>query len=503
MTMTKPTSEQVTFTAAGSGATLRNLVDKVREVVSVKDFGAVGDGIANDTAAIQAALNAAIAANRALYIPGGTYNITSLTYQLTAVTGNGILIYGDAAGNTYGTRGSILKAIGTSGNMFTITSSGGGAGANYCEFRNLTFTGNSQIDAGLAFDQSWFGKIIDCHFVSFLKANGRAIWLYANPAYAGTTFITACTFGSNSIGILSSGVSLTSSVNAVHVDKCWFLDHTEAGIQVGTSTVDAFQARNHNITSCGFEGCVIDILCYASMYQMSVEGCYFENYTVTANPCIQILQSSSPGSECVSICNNYFARSTDAGLSLIDCYSRHVTVLSNQHDSPGGQDRFFVSVSGTESAKIEPAAAVPGLTPCPIRNKNYIASSYTSYTYGIDTSTRPPLTAVTYSASMALDISAGGVLTITPTNSSAFTISNVMADAINLTNRPQLFTVCIVNTTGGALGTATWSSGAGGFKLGAAWTQPATGNRRYITFIFDPSANRAYEISRSAADVAN
>ena len=41
MTMTKPTSEQVTFTAAGSGATLRNLVDKVREVVSVKDFGAV------------------------------------------------------------------------------------------------------------------------------------------------------------------------------------------------------------------------------------------------------------------------------------------------------------------------------------------------------------------------------------------------------------------------------------------------------------------------------
>ena len=68
---------------------------------------------------------------------------------------------------------------------------------------------------------------------------------------------------------------------------------------------------------------------------------------------------------------------------------------------------------------------------------------------------------------------------------------------------PQLFTVCIINTTGGALGAATWSSGAAGFKLGAAWTQPATGFRRYITFMFDPVANRAYEISRSAADVAN
>lgn len=69
MTMTKPTSEQVTFTAAGSGATLRNLVDKVREVVSVKDFGAVGDGVADDTAAIQAAVNA----STQVYLPAGTY----------------------------------------------------------------------------------------------------------------------------------------------------------------------------------------------------------------------------------------------------------------------------------------------------------------------------------------------------------------------------------------------------------------------------------------------
>jgi hypothetical protein len=80
MTMTKPTSEQVTFLAAGSGATQRTALDKFRDVVSVKDFGAVGDGVADDTAAIQAAL----AASNNIFLPAGTYRITSTI----SVTGN-------------------------------------------------------------------------------------------------------------------------------------------------------------------------------------------------------------------------------------------------------------------------------------------------------------------------------------------------------------------------------------------------------------------------------
>jgi hypothetical protein len=52
---------------------------KLRDVVSVKDFGAVGDGVTDDTAAIQAAVTFARVQggeSRKLYWPRGTYKIT-------------------------------------------------------------------------------------------------------------------------------------------------------------------------------------------------------------------------------------------------------------------------------------------------------------------------------------------------------------------------------------------------------------------------------------------
>jgi len=76
-------STNLNFLATGSGAQTVSVNSKLAETVSVKDFGAVGDGVADDTTAIQAALNAGSGKN--VTLPPGTYR-TSAVLQIPANT---------------------------------------------------------------------------------------------------------------------------------------------------------------------------------------------------------------------------------------------------------------------------------------------------------------------------------------------------------------------------------------------------------------------------------
>ncbi len=79
-------ASQVSYNPPFTASVPTNVEAKLAQTVSVKDFGAVGDGVVDDTAAIQDAVDAGAGV---VYLPIGTYSVGQLTVP------NGVrLIYG-------------------------------------------------------------------------------------------------------------------------------------------------------------------------------------------------------------------------------------------------------------------------------------------------------------------------------------------------------------------------------------------------------------------------
>lgn len=91
-------SSLVGFLQDGVGSSTRTLQDKNRDIISVKDFGAKGDGTTDDYASIQAALNYANSSGifAAVLLPPGSYRVST-----GLIIPAGVTLYSEAGGEGY------------------------------------------------------------------------------------------------------------------------------------------------------------------------------------------------------------------------------------------------------------------------------------------------------------------------------------------------------------------------------------------------------------------
>jgi hypothetical protein len=126
---------QSVFIQKGAGAVARTFTDKAQETKSVRDFGAIGNGTANDTAAI----NASLTATGEAYLPA---NYTFLTQGLTL--GDGKKIYGPGT----------LKGVASS-TLMTMTGKGATVSGIKVDANGATYTiimtGAQAVVSGVTF----------------------------------------------------------------------------------------------------------------------------------------------------------------------------------------------------------------------------------------------------------------------------------------------------------------------------------------------------------------
>ncbi len=160
-------------------------------VLNVLDYGADPTGANDSTAAIQAAIDEALAANKAVYIPTGTYLNTGL--MISTDQRPSLHIFGDSAGDYQpGTTGSILKHSGT-GYSLTIETPTPSTHVPFpCRVEGLTFYGNNTCDGGINIIGKSSVCVEHCTFTYYTKSAASGISYSVNGVFQGVQKVSNC-----------------------------------------------------------------------------------------------------------------------------------------------------------------------------------------------------------------------------------------------------------------------------------------------------------------------
>jgi hypothetical protein len=320
----KPTgSALIGFKQAGTGAVTRTVQDKLRETVSVKDYGAKGDGLTDDTVAIQAAIDATQAG--IILFPKGVYKVST---TLNVASSGGVTLRGENQAAV------TIKTTSPTGNVINVT--------------------------------GWFVRIEGMYFLSSATRTGGA---YVNLAGAYGS-IDNFHMESDFIGIKMSGTSvrITNGVMGVGAaggyriwatggDTSQIIDNVLIGSQSAPFPaagiyVDSSAALTISNTSVISQGVCLLVAPDngQGVYSMFVNNCFFDS-------ALTGMQISTTGTGEVQRCrfaNCWFSSMVNNGVSLVQGGTGNITGIhfSDPHMIVNGASGISINNSGVSDVTI-------------------------------------------------------------------------------------------------------------------------------------------------------
>jgi hypothetical protein len=315
--------------------------------LNVLDFGAKGDGVTDDAAALQAALDAAQAQKRSLLFPAGDY-LTSveLVVQCTKYTNgtrtlsrNPVRLVGEGRHNTRIVATREIRSVLHLNNTEepTIPNPKGGHSANGHEFEGIAFDAD-----GLANHSVFAPATTRSGFHRLGLAGARLSGLYMG--YGWINIVSECKFYDNGFAL-----HLENNINSVQVVNNIIESNRGIGIYINGGT--AVELTGNCIESAGGPAIVAN-----GVMGLTVRGNYYEANNVASVGAI-IFKDESSGKQ-VGVCTDLVLNGAPADEAMRQLNSTHavftlgtkgpltqaVTVSGNYHNPDN--DRCGKSYAG-------------------------------------------------------------------------------------------------------------------------------------------------------------
>lgn len=243
-------SSSILYKQSGTDAVNRTVQDKLRETVSVKDFGAVGDGVADDTTAFNnalAAINTTVTGGddlnqiggTVLYIPKGIYLVSGLVIPF------GVSLSGEGARNT------IIKHTGSG--VAVDTTHTADQRKMSAMFERFTVLGNSNTTIGIDLFTPYITRIEDVRVMTDIPVGSipsGTIGLRIRPQVSPLRGAYFNSFINVSINKFDIGFDVTDTANANQFFGCSTHNTPQVGFNIAPATgrirLVGFSSENSN-----------------------------------------------------------------------------------------------------------------------------------------------------------------------------------------------------------------------------------------------------------------